>query len=344
MAFLQVQNRRITPACAGKSFCLQRMAGELQDHPRVCGEKMLCITNKSSFQGSPPRVRGKGVIACDRLRVRRITPACAGKSGKIRIDDMPVEDHPRVCGEKSCAVRLPCAVRGSPPRVRGKGFEDYCNADMMGITPACAGKSAVKSGLISCKKDHPRVCGEKRKTIARKATEEGSPPRVRGKENGIEDIDKAAGITPACAGKSERSRRGSRLRWDHPRVCGEKQRQRSYLLNAEGSPPRVRGKVWDGWEEKIRRRITPACAGKRALSIYYPVTSKDHPRVCGEKMLFFVIIYLSIGSPPRVRGKENRQQRDWRNHGITPACAGKRLRKSHKFDPYIPAYFRFYLV
>ena len=30
---------RITPACAGKSFCVICICHNNQDHPRVCGEK-----------------------------------------------------------------------------------------------------------------------------------------------------------------------------------------------------------------------------------------------------------------------------------------------------------------
>ena len=45
---------------------------------------------------------------------------------------------------------------------------------------------------------------------------------MRGKENltiaGLEDV----GITPACAGKSASHGFFVLLRWDHPRVCGEK--------------------------------------------------------------------------------------------------------------------------
>ena len=31
------------------------------------------------------------------------------------------------------------------------------------------------------------------------------------------------------------------------------------------------------------QRITPACAGKRKRLHIYVVTSRDHPRLCGEK-------------------------------------------------------------
>ena len=52
-------------------------------------------------------------------------------------------------------------VRGSPPRVRGKGHPGAATAAGVGITPACAGKRARKTYEKKREEDHPRVCGEK---------------------------------------------------------------------------------------------------------------------------------------------------------------------------------------
>ena len=51
-------------------------------------------------------------------------------------------------------------------------------------------------------KDHPRVCGEKRKGGGTMTIKEGSPPRVRGKVLPLKVKVHDQGITPACAGKS----------------------------------------------------------------------------------------------------------------------------------------------
>ena len=50
---------RITPACAGKSFCLFFDNSFFWDHPRMCGEKTERGCKNGSYQGSPPHVRGK---------------------------------------------------------------------------------------------------------------------------------------------------------------------------------------------------------------------------------------------------------------------------------------------
>ena len=70
----------ITPACAGKSGRKCRTEKNIQDHPRVCGEKYKMLLNRVINMGSPPRVRGKAALHMLPCYHRRITPACAGKS------------------------------------------------------------------------------------------------------------------------------------------------------------------------------------------------------------------------------------------------------------------------
>ena len=69
--------------------------------------------------------------------------------------------------------------------------------------------------------------------------------------------------------------------------------------------------------------ITPACAGKSCLNFFHAYSSKDHPRVCGEKMVSMIPHRRSRGSPPRMRGKEWYLQGESPAPGITPAYAGK---------------------
>ena len=68
-----------------------------------------------------------------------------------------------MCGEKPSCLSLSCPVWGSPPRVRGKEVAPAGQRGYLGITPACAGKSAIAGALIADTEDHPRVCGEKTK-------------------------------------------------------------------------------------------------------------------------------------------------------------------------------------
>ena len=210
-----------------------------------------------------------------------------------------------MCGEKERRKRNVICLRGSPPRVRGKGSSSFDLLARHRITPACAGKSQRK--------------------VLEKATRLGSPPRVRGKDRLVQPNQPLWRITPACAGKSCDSHFFSPLLWDHPRVCGEKQRCHIVGGKRQGSPPRVRGKVNEALESTNKTRITPACAGKRWCANTRKPHPEDHPRVCGEKLWQLTSRSETEGSPPRVRGKEDRlspRSRAWR---ITPACAGKSL-------------------
>ena len=135
----------ITPACAGKRLIVTSHNARTWDHPRVCGEKPEFLKSLSQGAGSPPRVRGKANSGIRQNLERRITPACAGKSPLPLCRHGSPWDHPRVCGEKPRHNALRLADVGSPPRVRGKGTTTRQPRAKPGITPACAGKSALQS-------------------------------------------------------------------------------------------------------------------------------------------------------------------------------------------------------
>ena len=107
-------------------------------------------------------------------------------------------------------------------------------------------------------------------------------------------------------------------------MCGEK--QLCFVLHppVPGSPPRVRGKAGCLQSLISDTRITPACAGKSDWSAQKGRADRDHPRVCGEKLLASVTLAIRMGSPPRVRGKANASLSSFSCSRITPACAGKR--------------------
>ena len=50
---------------------------------------------------------------------------------------------------------------------------------------------------------------------------------------------------------------------DHPRLCGEKLFEVSFLCEQHGSPPPMRGKVYAAVSMPDTVGITPAYAGKR---------------------------------------------------------------------------------
>ena len=112
---------------------------------------------------------------------------------------------------------------------------------------------------------------------------------------------------------------------DHPRVCGEKQKNCPLVSVIWGSPPRMRGKAARvSWTEP-HPGITPAYAGKSCQKQLRVVYYRDHPRVCGEKLTCFAHRSTLPGSPPRMRGKGEGFELDEQGRRITPAYAGKRF-------------------
>ena len=133
---------------------------------------------------------------------------------------------------------------------------------------------------------------------------------MRGKDDRPCAYDHTDRITPAYAGKS-----------------GWFQRR---LQHGGGSPPRMRGKDLVKFCLCPRFGITPAYAGKRLPLQRNGRRYRDHPRVCGEKLKFIAAAFSMWGSPPRMRGKGSNLYVTSASSGITPAYAGKRLKRSHR--------------
>ena len=158
---------------------------------------------------------------------------------------------PRVCGEKKVWYGVEDIASGSPPRMRGKAQAEQV-----------------------------------RRFLKSMSTEDvGSPPRMRGKESLHTPTCRNTGITPAYAGKRKQHQISVRMNEDHPRVCGEKHKIFSSRSNPLGSPPRMRGKVCCACSMVYVAGITPAYAGKSAAADRHRQQHRDHPRVCGEKLV-----------------------------------------------------------
>ena len=126
---------------------------------------------------------------------------------------------------------------------------------------------------------------------------------MRGKVEQREQMQISIRITPAYAGKSRFAHYGERGERDHPRLCGEKQFFRIAFQPSTGSPPPMRGKVAAFFEPIGSLGITPAYAGKSSRYRLISISSRDHPRLCGEKPPVGVPDNKITGSPPPMRGK-----------------------------------------
>ena len=149
--------------------------------------------------------------------------------------------------------------------MRGKLNGELTVGELIGITPACAGKTDASDDYISPELDHPRMCGENSFVPSSASSNKGSPRHVRGKPTIKSRLAQAMGITPACAGKTFVQALQISICQDHPRMCGENVMTLYLGFEEMGSPPHVRGKPPFVERKLSGTGITPACAGKTAL-------------------------------------------------------------------------------
>ena len=150
--------------------------------------------------------------------------------------------------------------------MRGKAvsLSSYCL--IVRITPAHAGKRVPRYLSSGRPRDHPRPCGEKLRVIHLRLI--------------------VVRITPAHAGKRWARRTHPHNAWDHPRPCGEKALSSKGYPSSTGSPPPMRGKARAVHYRHALPGITPAHAGKRRMGAGRMDSGRDHPRPCGEKLIF----------------------------------------------------------
>ncbi len=86
--------------------------------------------------------------------------------------------------------------------MRGERACGVLGAGRRGITPAYAGRTASLTIGHADGEDHPRVCGENVVAWASVVCGAGSPPRMRGELEPIDDRLDDTGITPAYAGRT----------------------------------------------------------------------------------------------------------------------------------------------
>ena len=157
---------------------------------------------------------------------------------------------------------------------------------------------------------------------------------MRGKPFCIHFANCAIRITPAGAGKTSRLLHDAKHGADHPRRCGENRIPKHGEQKYQGSPPQVRGKQKIKLGQDYAIGITPAGAGKTCTRKHIARVNGDHPRRCGENRDVSISVAVKQGSPPQVRGKLEFENRLPFESGITPAGAGKTLKRSFRNQPF----------
>jgi len=169
------------------------------------------------------------------------------------------------------------------------------------------------------------MCGEAPKATARPpvASQRGLSPHVRGSLPVESVFSVRRGSIPACAGKPWKGQDGGVLLEVYPRMCGEANRNGTWVLQTDGLSPHVRGSHPDLKLKRPAHGSIPACAGKPAWQAQPRTTQRVYPRMCGEAQCDESGRWAVLGLSPHVRGSPGLFLLDSRNVRSIPACAGK---------------------
>ena len=173
--------------------------------------------------------------------------------------------------------------------------------------------------------DHPRGCGEHSIGSPGLPAQPGSSPRMRGALKANSARLQVHGIIPADAASTWILKSVLTLLWDHPRGCGEHVCHWSTWVHPSGSSPRMRGAPTATFAHSLGQRIITADAGSTSPSTASPPCPADHPRGCGEHRFLYVLLTVSRGSSPRMRGARAERGGYRPAGGIIPADAGSTM-------------------
>ena len=261
------------------------------------------------------------------------SPARTGKTRALSLRFLTGWVHPHMCEENTYQIPVWICGPGSSPRVRGKQGRRRPGQRHEGLIPACAGKTVNIPHCICEEPAHPRACGENREIEFFGWYEQGSSPRMRGKPVDDFQLDRAGGLIPAHAGKTnvlvlQLSNRGA-----HPRACGENDHEIEDAIREMGSSPRMRGKRFDAHSSAGIGGLIPAHAGKTVLFEVRAAAARAHPRACGENTIPRSFHRSLSGSSPRMRGKPGFRILVGQPVGLIPAHAGKTLKCRNEQRP-----------
>ncbi len=251
----------IIPARAGFTQGLDLLVVKASDHPRSRGVYRACPASMSWGEGSSPLARG--------LR-QRLPGAGPGR-----------RDHPRSRGVYTRAICWLARTLGSSPLARGLHEGDLLAGADLGIIPARAGFTRLRTLSTGSARDHPRSRGVYFTAVPSQPGRCGSSPLARGlryyKRTGAQERR----IIPARAGFTLAWDSQALNLWDHPRSRGVYRPGTTPPTGDSGSSPLARGLHREDALTAGRARIIPARAGFTGPRSPPYGTGSDHPRSRG---------------------------------------------------------------
>ena len=155
----------------------------------------------------------------------------------------------------------------------------------------------------------------------------GSSPHTRGTQAAARRKTTANRFIPAYAGNAAGQLSVSKVCTVHPRIRGERARDRISGEREDGSSPHTRGtlKNLGGFEEAAR--FIPAYAGNAAGVAHALGGAQVHPRIRGERATAHSAAIFNAGSSPHTRGTPQVPGHRPARHRFIPAYAGNAGRR-----------------
>ncbi len=104
-------------------------------------------------------------------------------------------------------------------------------------------------------------------------------------------------------------------------MCGADAQYGHDNRHDQGSPPRVRSRLFHRPTPSHKHGITSACAEQTTRWLVIRPSRRDHLRVCGADVPWMMHTKAMRGSPPRVRSRPHIETFRDSEAGITSACA-----------------------
>ena len=156
-----------------------------------------------------------------------------------------------------------------------------------------------------------------------------SPPRARGSTHTIKRPVQHGLVSPACGGIDLWLLMLEEYRHRLPRVRGDRPESGLLSLSSLASPPRARGSTFATGPYPTDTVVSPACAGIDPLQNRNPAEPERLPRVRGDRPYRRKAQPYRAVSPPRARGSTCWIKKESTNFGVSPACAGIDLTRTH---------------
>ena len=176
--------------------------------------------------------------------------------------------------------------------------------------------------FIDVNQVHPHACGDFLKSCPRLHRLTGSPPHMWGLRVKPIVHRRRCRFTPTYVGTSANGRRCLQPLQVHPHVCGDFWAKSTGVWAWTGSPPRMWGLLGVQRVGEAGQRFTPTYVGTSRTMSAGTMSHGVHPHVCGDFAGFLMFLTVLGGSPPRMWGLQNRQNRKHHKRWFTPTYVG----------------------